>query len=107
MSHRRTCLPLVSLVLVLVAAVPASGADTAATRLLRPSQVRSYAGIQVFSAFQDGAYHLAIRRHGRVEMLPVASSQAPFDVDIGPDRNGRPQLIYTHCQVERGSANEG
>lgn len=107
MRQRRSCLPVVSLVLVLVAAVPASAADTVVARFLRPSQVRSYAGIQVFSAFQDGAYRVAIRRHGRVEMLPVASSRAPFDVDIGPDDNGRPQLIYTRCQVERGSENEG
>jgi hypothetical protein len=107
MRHRRSGLLVFSLLLVLVAAVPAGAADTVATRLLRPSQVRSYAGIQAFSAFQDGAYHLAIRRHRRVEMLPVASSQEPFDVDIGPDRNGRPQLIYTRCQVELGDANEG
>jgi hypothetical protein len=97
----------VAFVAALVAAVPASAADTVIARLLRPSQVRSYAGIQVFSAFQDGAYHLAIRRRGRVEMLPVASSQAPFDVDIGPDHDGRPQLIYTRCKVELGGANEG
>ncbi len=95
-----------SLLLVSVAAVPASAADTVVAQLLRPSQVRSYAGIQVFSAFQDGAYHLAIRRQGRIEILPVASSRAPFDVDIGPDRNGRPQLVYTRCQVERGESNE-
>jgi hypothetical protein len=107
MRRRRSGLLVVSLLLVLVAAVPAGAADTVVARLLRPSQVRSYAGIQVFSAFQDGAYHLAIRRHGRVEMLPVASSRAPFDVDIGPDRNGRPQLIYTRCQVELGGGNEG
>lgn len=106
MRLRRSLL-LAPLALALVASAPASAADTVVAQLLRPSQVRAYADIQVFSAFQDGAYRLAIRRHGRVEMLPVASSRAPFDVDIGPDRNGRPQLIYTRCTVQRGGQNEG
>jgi hypothetical protein len=107
MRCRRSGLLVVSLVVALVAAVPVSAADTVVARLLAPSQVRAYAGMQVFSVFQDGAYRLAIRRQGRVEMLPVASSRRPFDVDIGPDRNGRPQLVYTRCQVERGVASHG
>jgi hypothetical protein len=67
----------------------------------RPSAIRTYAGVQVFSAFEDGGYRLAIRREGKVELLPVASSPAPFAADIGPDREGRPKLIYTRCEAER------
>jgi hypothetical protein len=85
------------LVLVLLASAPASAADTVVAHLQRQSPVRSYADVQVFSAFDAGAYHLSIRRNGRVESVPVTSSQVPFDVDIGPDAKGRPQLVYSRC----------
>ncbi|MDP9293784.1 MAG: hypothetical protein M3O90_05050 [Actinomycetota bacterium] len=81
----------------MAASAPAGAADTVVAQLQRPSTIRSYADIQVFSAFEGGAYRLAIRRGGQVELLPVTPSLAPFDVDIGPDREGRPQLIYTRC----------
>jgi hypothetical protein len=87
--------------LALAMCAPANAADTRVAELQRPSTIRSYAGIQVFSAFDGSADRLSIRRGGAIEQLPVAPSQVPFDVDIGPDRNGRPQLIYTRCQTER------
>jgi hypothetical protein len=96
MRHLRSRL-IAPLALVLVASSPASAADTVVAHLQRPSLIRSYADIQVFSAFEDGAYHLAIRRNGQIELLPVSPSQAPFDVDIGPDRKGQPQLVYSRC----------
>jgi hypothetical protein len=87
--------------LALMAASPASAADTVVAHAQRPTGIRTYAGIQVFSAFEGtlegGVYRLAILREGKVELLPVAPSQAPFSADIGPDRNGRPQLVYTRC----------
>ena len=88
------------LVLGLVVSGPASAESTVVAELQRPSTIRSHAGIQVFSAFEDGAYRLAILRADRVELVPVSPSQAPFDADIGPDRNGRPQLVYSRCATE-------
>jgi hypothetical protein len=99
--RRHRSLLVAPLVLALVASAPASAADTVVAHLLRPSTIRSYADIQVFSAFEGGVYRLAIRREGQIELLPVTPSQAPFDVDIGPDGQGRPQLIYTRCKLER------
>ena len=89
------------LALALAMSAPANAADTRIAELQRPSTVRSYGGVQVFSDFDGSAYRLAILREAEVEHLPVAPSQAPFDADIGPDRSGRPQLIYTRCQTER------
>src|SRR6201999_1310454 len=87
------------------AAASASAAepDTVVDHLQRPTAIRDYAGVQVISVFEGRAYRLAIRRTGRIEELPVAPSRAPFDVNIGPDRNGRPQLVYTRCTRERGT----
>lgn len=96
-----------ALVITLAASAPASAADTVVAQLLRPSTIKNHADIQVFSAFEGGAYRLAIRRQGQIELLPVAPSQAPFDVDIGTDGQGRPQLIYTRCKVERASVDDG
>jgi hypothetical protein len=88
--------------LALVATSPASAADTVVAHVQRPTAIRTYAGIQVFSAFEGtllegGIYHLAIFRQGKVELLPVAPSPAPFAADIGSDRNGQPQLVYVRC----------
>jgi hypothetical protein len=95
---RRHLVPLTTpAALALAMCAPANAADTRVAELQRPSTIRSYAGIQVFSAFDGSTYRLTILRDGATEQLPVAPSQAPFDVDIGPDRNGRPQLIYTRC----------
>jgi hypothetical protein len=98
---------LAALVLTLAASAPASAADTVVAQLLRPSTIKNHADIQVFSAFEEGSYRLAIRQQGQVELLPVTPSQAPFDVDIGTDGQGRPQLIYTRCKVERASVEYG
>ena len=101
MRRHRSLLVAVVVVIAVLAAAPAYGADKVVGQLLRPSTIRAYDGIQVFSEFDGSAYRLAVRREGRIERLPVARSLAPFDVDVGPDRNGRPQLVYTRCKVER------
>ena len=92
---------LAPLAITLAVCTPAAAEDSVVAELERPSTIRSHAGIQVFSAFDGSAYRLSIRRGGAIEQLPVRPSQVPFDVDIGPDRNGRPQLIYTRCRTER------
>ncbi len=90
-----------SVVFAFAAASPAGATDTVVAHLREPSSIRTYAGVQVFSAFEDGSYHLAVLRGGKVESLPVPPSPAPFDADVGPDRKGRPQLIYTRCKAAR------
>jgi hypothetical protein len=99
----RSLLAVPLVLMSLVAAAPAGAAepDTVVDHLRRPTAIRDYAGVQVLSVFEGGAYHLAVRRAGRIEQLPVAPSTALFDVDIGPDRNGRPALVYTRCTRER------
>ena len=97
--RRHRCLLAAPLVLVLVASTPASASDTVVAELQQPSTIRSHAGIQVFSAFEDGAYRLAILRADAVELVPVQPSPAPFDADIGTDSRGRPQLVYSRCEA--------
>jgi hypothetical protein len=92
----------IPVVFALIAVAPASATDTVVAHLQEPSSIRTFAGIEVFSAFegtplQGGIYRLAILRDDKFELLPVAPSQAPFEADIGPDRNGQPKLVYTRC----------
>jgi hypothetical protein len=98
--RRRRALAVAPLLIALAGAAPASAADIVVGHVRRPSAVRTFAGIQVFSAFDGSAYRLAVRRHGIVEQPPVAPSRTPFDVDIGPDRTGRPELIYSRCDSD-------
>jgi hypothetical protein len=98
--RRRRWLLAAPLVLGLTVSAPASADDTLVGELQRPSMIRDHAGIQVFSAFDERGYRLAIRRAGSVELVPVEPAQAPFDADIGPDREGRPQLVYSRCRAE-------
>ena len=79
--RRRRALAVAPLLLVLAAAAPAGADVVVVAQVSRPSAVRTYAGIQVFSAFDGTAYRLAVRRHGMVEQPPVASSRTAFDVD--------------------------
>jgi hypothetical protein len=99
---------LIPVLLALMAAAPASATDTVVAHLQEPSSIRTYAGVQVFSAFEGGAYHLAILRGGgNVELLSVPPSPAPFEADIGPDRNGQRQLVYTRCTNRDASTGRG
>jgi hypothetical protein len=92
------------LVLFLAVAAPARATDTLLAEVDEPTPMRTYAGVQVWSTFDGAAYRLTIRRAGAIETLPAAPSRRPFDVDIGPDRSGRPLLAYTRCGRDRVDA---
>src|SRR3954452_10038774 len=100
MRPHRSLLAAPLVMLALVTAGPASASVTVVGGVARPTTIREYAGIEVLSDFDGTTYRLAIRRGGAIERLPVAPSRAAFDVDIGPDRAGRPTLVYTRCKVD-------
>jgi hypothetical protein len=92
---RRLLLPAL---LALALAVPATAAAVPVATPGGATAVREYRGTLVFSVFVDGGWRLAVRRPGgTTEVLPVAGSDREFDADIGPDSNGRLQLIYQRC----------
>ena len=78
-------------------------ATAAAETLAQPggsTTVREYQGTIVFSQYDPATkeWRLMTRREGTGPLpVPVRPSERPFDADIGPDSNGRPQLIYTRC----------
>jgi len=95
----RGFLSIVTLLFASLGSAPAR-ADSVVAQLKAPSPIAAYAGTQAFSVSDGRVYHLAIRRAGSVELLPVATSKSSFDADIGPDARGRPMLVYSRCKVE-------
>jgi hypothetical protein len=83
--------------------IPAVGSAATVARPGAQTAVREYGGTIVFSAFDqaESRWYLSVRRAGakRARRLGVASSEAPFDADIGTDSGGRPQLIYQRCAL--------
>ena len=89
------------LTLALLLAVPAAARATTIAEPGAATAVREYQDTLVFSQFDPATkqYRLAVRRPGAAapEVLPIAPADRQFDADIGPDTQGRPQLIYTRC----------
>jgi hypothetical protein len=96
----------VSAVALVAALVFAGGAPA---RTVAPTggstPVREYAGTIAFSQFDQAtsSWYLTVRRAGatEVERLPIPQSTTPFEADIGPDSEGRPELIYQRCSGTR------
>lgn len=52
------------------------------------------------SAGELGTYYLTALVDSRVQRLPVAPRAVPFDVNLGPDRDGRAVAVYSRCTRE-------
>lgn len=75
-------------------------ADTPITTTKRPTPIRSWGGLAVFSLYDEasGNYRLAISRHGGPpETVAVAAQSTAFDVDLGPGKGGSPTIVYSRC----------
>jgi hypothetical protein len=82
-------------------AVPAvAPAATPINLQQRPSTVSSFQGILAWSDFDpaSGRYRLMIQPPGQAAApASIATSPAPFDVDLGTNRSGTPTAVYTRC----------
>lgn len=87
------------LAVLLAAAAPAAAREpgTPIVPLAKVTTVRDHAGWLVFSRWTGGAYVLSTWHAGVVRDLPVAPQAEPFDVDAGPDSDGRPSAIVSLC----------
>ncbi len=69
----------------------------------RPAKVAGYGDVLAWSTWEAGQrrYRLVVRvGDGPARGVRVAGRRLPFDVDVGPDRNGRPVLVYSRCRSE-------
>lgn len=93
------------LTLVLAAsALPAapSQADETIASLTRPTSVSALDGRVVWSEYDAAQrmYFLTQHMNGVTARLPIRSRAVPFDVDLGPDAEGRTVATYSRCRHE-------
>ncbi len=94
---------LLAVALLALAAAPATaqGGGRVLLEHARPTQVKSYAGIALFSRWDGTAYRLvASRVAGRLEELPLPPQATAFDADIGPDAERRPTVVFSRCAAD-------
>jgi hypothetical protein len=85
--------------LALIPAAPAS-ADQAIAEIGRESPVAAYGGWEAWSTFDEasGTYALTLRDpQGTVKPAPLAPSDQPWDVSLGPDAHSDVVAVYRSC----------
>lgn len=82
---------------------PAAADDVAAVSAATP--VSAWGGYVLWSAYDASTQTYALTEFGPSGLvrLPVPVRRAPFDVDVGPDRNGRPAAVYSRCARDAAS----
>ncbi len=94
---------LATTLIVLFAASPAAArADDLIATVARPTPVSALDGRIVWSDYDPAAkrYFLTERLDGATTRLPVAPRAVPFDLDLGPDADGKPVAAYSRCRRE-------
>ena len=84
-----------------LAAAPSQAAETIAA-VARPTPISALDGRVVWSDYDvaQGVYYLAQRVNGLTTRLPIRPRAVPFDVDLGPDTEGRTVATYSRCRKE-------
>jgi len=73
-------------------------------RETRTTQVVTFRGTTLWSSYRNGAYRLVLHRDGLTRALPAQPRPVPFDVDLGPDAQGRIDVVYSRCAEEATSS---
>ena len=97
---RRICSALLVLAAVAVWPAAAAHADDLIASVARPTPVSVLDGRIVWSDYDavQGRYFLTQQVGGITTRLPVAPRAVPFDVDLGPDVDGKPVAAYSRCR---------
>lgn len=96
--------------LVCIAIVPAQAVatptivDTPVIDLRdRLGKIAGYGDVLAWSEYNAGnaSFSLMVKRGSQApQKLNIASRRRPFDVDAGPDRDGKPALVYSRCRLD-------
>ena len=93
------------LLLLVLAAWPAGAARTSwspASPAPPPSAPSTAASCGATTTPPRSAYFLMQRLHGVTSRLLVDPRSVPFDVDLGPDADGKPVAAYSRCRRDPG-----
>lgn len=93
--------PILCFAYLVLGVVPAA-ADVTVTTVSKPAPVSFFEGRLAWSSFDPATNRFVLMtRFGDVTTaLPVAPRSVPFDVDLGPDRNGATVAVYSRCRRE-------
>lgn len=84
--------------LLLGTGVPGALADDTLVTPTSLGALSAYGGWLAWSEQgADTRWHLVGWHAGQEVAFPVPSRSVPFDVDVGPDAQGRPVLLYSRC----------
>jgi hypothetical protein len=80
----------------------AAGADETIASVARPTPVSALDGRVVWSDYDaaQGMFFLTQHVNGLTTRLPIRPRAVPFDVDLGPDTEGRTVATYSRCRKE-------
>lgn len=97
---RRIALLLLLVPTALAAAPEGTRADELIATVARPTTISTLDGRIVWSDYDPVAkrYFLTQRIGGVTSRLPVGPRSVPFDVDLGPDTDGKPVAAYSRCR---------
>jgi hypothetical protein len=87
------------LLVVMVAAPGVAFANDTIATVSSPTPVSAFAGRLAWSSYDPATrgYRLMTSARGVTSTLPVRPRRVPFDVDLGPDRNGDTVAVYSRC----------
>jgi hypothetical protein len=90
---------LLSALVAVGAAAPAPAAPTTIAPLDGQTEVRAYAGVQVWSSYDPATrrHHLTVRQDGRLSTPAIGASKDSIEADVGPGPDGKPALAYIAC----------
>ncbi len=88
-----------------ISSTPAGADEVPIALEARASTVSAFAGYVAWSHYDaaSGRFSLVVRDpSGAVRPTSAGSRSMPFDVDLGPDADGRPVAVYSRCEREPG-----
>jgi hypothetical protein len=102
MHRSRAVLASLLLLVALPGAARAQSSDVVLAPAPDSSAITAYGGEVVLSRRdpQTGNWALVRWHEGVADVLPVAQRSVPFDADAGPDRDGKPVVVYSRCRRE-------
>lgn len=89
-----------ALLLVLAPAASAQQGEVIA-RLDARTPIAAHGGVLAYSVRDAGGGFALVARSGAItSRVPIAPRSVPFDVDLGPDAQGRTVAVYSRCDRE-------
>jgi hypothetical protein len=94
--------PIVLVALALTVGAGPAAADVTVASVPNPTPISIYNGRVVWSSLDPAGngYRLMTSVGGVTATVPVATRKVPFDVDLGPDRQGVTVAVYSRCARE-------